>query len=152
MPAKAAVVLAAPLVFAAALGFADTPSRTGDRAPFVAEAVSKAPVDRIAALINAANGKESLAASRRALLQSAFFCRGGMDLTTVWIKLTEPGGNAIHVNLEQITSIRSTTQVPGARAQLDFASGKFQGVQEDVDEVMQLISAAANARERDDDT
>lgn len=152
MPAKAAVVLAAPLVFAAALGFADTPSRTGDRAPFAAEAVSKAPVDRIAAVRNAVNGKESLAASRRALLQSAFFCRGGLDLTTVWIKLTEPGGNAIHVNLEQITSIRSTTQVPGARAQLDFASGKFQGVQEDVDEVMRLISAAANARERDDDT
>ena len=151
MPAKAAVVLAAPLVFAAALAFADTPSRTGDRAPFVAEPVSKAPVERIAGLIDAANGKESLAASRRAL-QSAFFCRGGMDLTTVWIKLTEPGGKAIHVNLEQITSIRSTTQVPGARAQLDFASGKFQGVQEDVDEVMRLISAAANARERDDDT
>ena len=100
MPAKAAVVLAAPLVFAAALAFADTPSRTGDRAPFVAEPVSKAPVERIAGLIDAANGKESLAASRRAL-QSAFFCRGGMDLTTVWIKLTEPGGNAIHVNLEQ---------------------------------------------------
>ena len=152
MPAKAAVVLAAPLVFATALAFADTPSRSADRAPFVAQAVSKAPVDPLAALIDAANGKEALAASRRALLQSAFFCRGGIDLTTVWIKLTEPGGKAIHVNLEQITSIRSTTQVPGARAQLDFVSGKFQGVQEDVDEVMRLISAAANARERDDDT
>ena len=152
MPAKAAVVLAAPLVFAAALAFADTPNRTGDRDPFVAEAVSKAPADRIAAVRNAVNGSDSLATSQRALLQRAFFCRGGMDLTTVWIKLTEPGGNVLHVNLEQITSIRSTTQVPGARAQLDFASGKFQGVQEDVEEVMRLISAAANARERDDGT
>jgi hypothetical protein len=152
MPAKAALVLAAPLVFAAALAFADTAGRSGNRDRLVAEAVSKALVDPIAAMRNAVNGKESLAASRRALLQSAFFCRGGLDLRTVWIRLTEPGGNAIHVNLEQITSIRSTTQVPGARAQLDFASGKFQGVQEDVDEVMRLISAAANARERDDDT
>jgi len=152
MPGKAAVVLAAPLVFAAAVAFADTSNRTDYRSPFVAEAVSKAPADRIAAVRNAVNGNESLAASQRALLQSAFFCRGGIDLTTVWIKLTEPGGKAIHINLEQITSIRSTTQVPGAKAQLDLASGKFQGVQEDVDEVMRLISAAANARERDDDT
>lgn len=152
MPAKTAVALAAPLVFAAAVAFADTSNRTGDRSPLVAEAVSQSSADRIAAVRNAVNGKESLAESRRALLQSAFFCRGGMDLTTVWIKLTDPGGNAIHVNLEQITSIRSTTQVPGARAQLDFASGKFQGVQEDIEEVMRLISAVSSARERDDDT
>jgi len=152
MPAKAAVALAVPLIFAATVAFADMPNRTGYRDPFVAAAESKAPADRIAAMRNAVNGKELLAASQRALLQSAFFCRGGIDLTTVWVKLTEPGGNVIHVNLEQITSIRSTTQVPGAKAQLDFASGKFQGVQEDVAEVMRLISAALNARERDDDT
>ena len=152
MPAKAAVVLAVPLVFAAAVAFADTSNRTGDRSPFVAEAVSQSSADRIAAVRNAGNGDESLAPSQLALFKSAFFCRGGLDLTTVWIKLTDPGGNAIHVNLEQITSIRSTTQVPGARAQLEFASGKFQGVQEDIEEVMRLISAASNARERDDDT
>ena len=152
MPAKAAVVLAVPLVFAATVAFADTSNRAGYRSPFVAEAMSQSSADRIAAVRNAVNGNEWLAASQSALFKSAFFCRGGLDLTTVWIKLTEPGGNAIRVNLEQITSIRSTTQVPGARAQLDFASGKFQGVQEDVDEVMRLISAAANARERDDDT
>src|SRR5262245_56882225 len=110
MPAKAALVLAVPLVFATAVAFADTPNRIGYGDPFVAEAASKTSFDRIAAVRNAVNGKESLAASRRVLLQSAFFCRGGMDLTTVWIKLTEPGGNVIHVNLEQITSIRSTTQ------------------------------------------
>jgi hypothetical protein len=152
MPAKAAMVLAAPLMFAATVALADASNRTADRDPFIAGAESKAPIDRIAAVRNAVEGKESLAASQGALLQRAFFCRGGMDLTTVWIKLTEPGGNVIHVNLEQITSVRSTTQVPGARAQLDFASGKFQGVQEDVEEVMWLIAAASNARERDEDT
>jgi uncharacterized protein YlzI (FlbEa/FlbD family) len=152
MPVKAAVVLAVPLVFAAAVAFADTSNRTGYRSPFVAEAVSKSPADRIAAVRNAVNGNESLAASQFALFKSAFFCRGGLDLTTVWIKLTDPGGNAIHVNLEHITSVRSTTQVPGARAQLDLTSGKFQGVQEEIEEVMRLISAASGARERDGST
>jgi uncharacterized protein YlzI (FlbEa/FlbD family) len=149
MPAKAAVVLAVPLVFAAAVAFADTPNRTGYHSP---EAVSYWSADRIAAVRNAVNGNEPLAPSQFALFKSAFICRGGLDLTTVWIKLTDPAGNAIHVNLEHITSVRSTTQVPGARAQLDLASGKFQGVQEDIEEVMRLISAASGARERDDAT
>ena len=146
MPAKAAVVLAVPLVFAATVAFADT---FGYRSPFVAEAMSQSSADRIAAVRDAVNGNASLAASQPALFKSAFFCRGGLDLTTVWIKLTDPGGNAIHVNLEHITSVRSTTQVPGARAQLDFASGKFQGVQEDIEQVMQLISTPG-ARENEE--
>ena len=50
MPAKAAVVLAIPLVFATAVAFADTSNRTGYRSPFVAEAMSKSPADRIAAV------------------------------------------------------------------------------------------------------
>ena len=152
MPAKAAVVLAVPLVFAATVAFADTSNRAGYRSPFVAEAMSQSSADRIAAVRDAVNGNESRASSQSALFKSAFFCRGGLDLTTVWIKLTDPGGNAIHVNLEHITSVRSTTQVPGARAQLDLTSGKFQGVQEDIEEVMRLISAASSARERDDNT
>jgi hypothetical protein len=49
-----------------------------------------------------------------------------------------------------IMSIRSDTQIPGARAQLDLTSGKFQGVQENVEQVMQLISAAPGARENDE--
>jgi len=152
MPAKAAVVLAVPLVFAATVAFADTSNRAGYRSPFVAEAMSQSSADRIAAVRDAVNGNESRASSQSALFKSAFFCRGGLDLTTLWIKLTDPGGNAIHVNLEHITSVRSTTQVPGARAQLDLTSGKFQGVQEDIEEVMRLISAASSARERDDNT
>ena len=62
---------------------------------------------------------------------------------TAWIKLTEPGGKPIHINVEHVTSVRSTTLIRGAESQLDLASGKFQGVQENVDQVMQLIIAAA---------
>ena len=66
------------------------------------------------------------------------------------VKLTEPGGKLIHINVEHVTSVRSDTQIPGARAQLDLTSGKFQGVQENVEQVMQLISAAPGARENDE--
>jgi hypothetical protein len=68
----------------------------------------------------------------------------------VWLKLTEPGGKLIHINVEHVTSVRSDTQIPGARAQLDLTSGKFQGVQENVEQVMQLISAAPGAHENDE--
>jgi hypothetical protein len=81
-------------------------------------------------------GKPSLAASQRASARA-----GTVGRTTAWIKLTEPGGKAIHVNLEHVTSVRSDTQIPGAKAQLDLTSGKFQGVQEDIEQVMRLISA-----------
>ncbi|MVT64880.1 hypothetical protein GPL21_07140 [Bradyrhizobium pachyrhizi] len=65
--------------------------------------------------------------------------RGGLS----WIKLTEPNGKQIHVNVSQVTSVRFDTQIPGANAALDFASGKVHGVQENVDDVMQLIAAIA---------
>ena len=74
---------------------------------------------------------------------------GTTGRTTAWIKLTEPGGKPIHINVEHVTSVRSDTQIPGARAQLDLTSGKFQGVQEDVEQVMQLISTPG-ARENDE--
>jgi hypothetical protein len=67
-----------------------------------------------------------------------------------WIKLTEPGGKLIHINVDQITSVRSDTQIPGAKSQLDLTSGKFQGVQENVDLVMQLITATAGPRANDE--
>ena len=60
------------------------------------------------------------------------------------------GGEPIHINVEQIASIRSDTEIPGARTQLDLASGKFQGVQENVEQVMQLISAISDARENEE--
>ena len=84
------------------------------------------------------------------LARSAPFRRGTTGETIVWIKLTEPGGKLIHINLEHVTSVRSATVIPGARAQLDLTSGKFQGVQEDVERVMQLISGIPGARENDE--
>ena len=69
------------------------------------------------------------------------------DRTTAWIKLTEPGGKLVHINREHVTSVRSATLIPGARAQLDLTSGKFQGVQENVEQVMQLILAPSGAHE-----
>jgi hypothetical protein len=92
----------------------------------------------------------SFAASQPALARSAPFRRGITGKTVVWIKLTEPGGKLIHINVEHVTSVRSDTQIPGARAQLDLTSGKFQGVQESVEQVMQLISAAPGAPENDE--
>ena len=81
------------------------------------------------------------------LVQGAPFCRHGItDSTMVWIKLTAPGGGMIHINVEQVVSVRSDTQIPGANAQLDLASGKLQGVRENVDQVMRVITAAAGAR------
>ena len=64
--------------------------------------------------------------------------------------MTEPGGKLIHINLEHVTAVRSDTQIPGARAQLDLTSGKFQAVQENIEQVMQLIMAAQGAAEYDE--
>jgi uncharacterized protein YlzI (FlbEa/FlbD family) len=92
----------------------------------------------------------SFAASQPALAQRPPFSRGIRGKPIVWIKLTEPSGNLIHINLEHITSVRSATLIPSARAQLDLTSGKFQGVRESVEQVMQLISAVPDAREDDE--
>jgi uncharacterized protein YlzI (FlbEa/FlbD family) len=145
MPAKTATaVTALLLVLGAAPGaLADMPNQRGS---FSGHSLPLMSQERILTM-NDAPTQEALG-----LLQRAFFCRGGITGGTVWVKLTEPGGKRIHINLEHITSVRSDTQVPGARAQLDLTSGKFQGVQEDIEEVMQLISAASTARENDDNT
>ena len=62
--------------------------------------------------------------------------RGGVP----WIKLTEPNGNLIHINVAQVISVRADTQIPGAYAELSMTSGKIHGVQEKVDDVMRLIA------------
>jgi uncharacterized protein YlzI (FlbEa/FlbD family) len=96
-----------------------------------------------------AEKKGSFAASP--LVPSAPFCQGGgSGRTKPWIKLTEPAGEPVHINVEQIASIRSVTEIPGVRTQLDLASGKFQRVQETVEHVMRLISATSDARENDE--
>ena len=88
----------------------------------------------------------SSAAPELRVVQSARFRRDGIaGRSRAWIRLTEPGGKLIHVNLEHVTAVRSDTQIPGAKAQLDLTSGKFQGVQENVEQIMQLILATPGA-------
>jgi hypothetical protein len=156
MPRKATTALAALLVFGtASVVLADT-NRPDYHGLFAQRPMSMMSNGRTGAVNDAAKPftteeEASFVASQFALVQSAPFCRGGITGRTMpWIKLIEPGGKLIHINVEQVTSVRSDTQIPGARAQLDLASGKFQGVQENVEQVMQLISATSGARENDE--
>jgi uncharacterized protein YlzI (FlbEa/FlbD family) len=149
MPRKATTALAALLVFgAASVVWADANSRTDGS--FAQRPVSMVSNGRTGAVNDAAKSftteeRDSFAASQLAP------ARGGTTgRMTAWIKLTEPGGKPIHINVEHVTSVRSDTQIPGARAQLDLTSGKFQAVQENVEQVMQLISATPGARENDE--
>jgi hypothetical protein len=152
MSRKATTALAAVLVFGtASVVLAATNDRTDDRGSLAQRRVSMMSNGRTGAVNDAAKPfttekNASFAASQLALAQSASFT----GKTIVWIKLTEPGGKLIHINAEHVTSVRSDTQIPGARAQLDLTSGKFQGVQENVEQVMQLISATLGARENDE--
>ena len=156
MSRKAATTLAALLVFGTASAvLADANDRTDYLGSFGQRPVSMMSNGRTGAVNDAAKPvttekNASFAASEPAVAQSVPFRRGIAGKTIVWIKLTEPGGNLIHINLEHITSIRSATLIPKARAQLDFTSGKFQGVQESVEQVMQLISTAPGTRENDE--
>jgi uncharacterized protein YlzI (FlbEa/FlbD family) len=87
----------------------------------------------------------------RVLAQSGPFApSGGTARPLTWIKLTGPTGQLIYINVEQITSVRSDTAIPGARAQLDLASGKFQGVRESVEQVMELIAATSGTQENEE--
>jgi hypothetical protein len=156
MPRKVTTALAAVLVFGtASVVLAATNDRTDDRGSLAQRRVSMMSKGRTGAVNDAVKPfttekNASFAASQLAQAQSAPFCRGITGKTIVWIKLTEPGGKLIHINAEHVTSVRSDTQIPGARAQLDLTSGKFQGVQENVEQVMQLISATPGARENDE--
>jgi hypothetical protein len=137
MPSITAMGLAALLFFGSASAvLADTTNRT-DRHGLAAERAVAYAVRPFTA-----EEKAWFAAPQPLLVQSAPFCVRGITGTRMaWIKLTEPGGKLIHINVDQVTSVRSDTQIPGAKAQLDFTSGKLQGVQEDVTQVMQLITA-----------
>jgi len=157
MSRKAAATLAVLLVFGTASAvFADADNRTVHHGSFAQRSASTTSNGRTGVVNDAAapfTGEEraSFAVSELAVVRSAPFCRDGIaGRARAWIKLTEPGGKLIHINVEHVTSIRSDTQIPGAKAQLDLTSGKFQGVQESVEQVMQLISANAGAREKDE--
>jgi len=142
MPSKATAALIALLVFGSGSAvLADSPPSviSGDGSWAVTDAAGPF------------SAEEKASALRLAPARSAPFHRGSSQgRAMIWIRLTEPGGKLIHINVEQVTSVRSDTQIPGARAQLDLASGKFQGVQEDAEHVMRLISALAGAGENDE--
>src|SRR5215831_3004034 len=152
MSRKVATTLAALLVFGTASAvLADANNRTDYLSSFDQRPLSMMSNGRTQAVNDisgpfATEKNASFAASQPALAQRPPSRRGITGKTIVWIKLTEPGGNQIHINLEHITSVRSSTSIPSARAQLDLTSGKFQGVQESVEQVMQLISAVPGAR------
>src|SRR5262245_12588920 len=145
MPSKIKMALATLLVLGSASAvLADRNDRTDHHGSAARRAVSLTMSnDRFGAVNHAvkpfaADEKVWFAGPQLAQVQSAI-----MGKTIAWIKLTEPGGKPIHINVEHVTSVRSTTLIRGAESQLDLASGKFQGVQENVDQVMQLITATA---------
>ena len=153
MPNRTKSALAALLFFGSASAvLADTNNRTDHYGSVGRRAVSVTMSHGRNGAVNhdvrpfTAEEKAWVAAPQPALVQSAPFCVRGITGTRMAsIKLTEPGGKLIHINVEQVTSVRSDTQIPGAKAQLDLASGKLQGVQENVDQVMQLIMGTAGS-------
>jgi hypothetical protein len=157
MPSKTKTALAALLFFGSASAvLVNTNNRNDHHGSVARRAVSVTMSSGRAETVNSlkpftAEENDWFVPPRLTLAQRAPFCRPGItDRTTAWIQLTEPGGNLIHINVEQVTSVRSNTQIPGAKAQLDLASGKLQGVQENVDQVMQLIMAPAGSLANDE--
>ncbi len=133
MPSKTTTALAALLFF-------------GSASAALANDHHGSVIGRAESVTMSTAGEEAwFATPQLALAERAPFCRPGKDTTMAWIKLTVPGGNLIHINVEHVTSVRSDTQIPGAKAQLDLTSGKLQGVQENVDQVMQLIMGTAGS-------
>ena len=158
MPSRTKTALAALLFFGSTSAvLADTDNRTDHYGSVARRAVSVIMSNDRTGAVNhtvwpfTAEENAWFAAPQSTLVQSAPFCVRGITGTRMaWIKLTEPGGKLIHINVDQVTSVRSDTQIPGAKAQIDLTSGKFQGVQENVDQVMQLITATAGPRANDE--
>jgi len=152
---QAAVTLGALLAFAAAsAALADADSQTVYGA--LVERPAAMSTGRTRVLNDVAKPlrieeNASSAASELRVVESAALRRDGIARRSrVWIRLTEPGGKSIHINLEHVTAVRSDTQIPGARTQLDLTSGKFQAVQENIEQVMQLIWATQGAAGNDE--
>jgi hypothetical protein len=155
MSRKAAMTLAVLFAFSSASAvLAETNNRTdpGSLSQRPVSIMSNGPTGVFNETGKAFTSEQNgwFAPSRPDLAQGTPFRRGATGETIVWIKLTEPGGKLIHISLEHVTSVRSATVIPGAKAQLDLTSGKFQGVQEDVEQIMQLISGAPSTRENDE--
>jgi uncharacterized protein YlzI (FlbEa/FlbD family) len=155
MSCKVAPALAALLVFCSSpIALPDAGNRETNHAAVVKRPASTAS-DRAteavsyAARTHTSDEKEAFAASP--LVRCARSGRGaGRGKTKLWIKLTAPAGEPVHINVDQIASVRSDTEMSGANTQVDLASGKFQRVRENVEQVMQLISTTSDALENDD--
>jgi hypothetical protein len=153
MPSKTTTALAALLFFgSASASLANTNNRNDHHDSVVGRAMSVTMSSGRAGDVNhapkpfTAEEKAWFATSQLALVERAPFCRPGItDSTMVWIKLTAPSGGMIHINVGQVTSVRSDTQILGVNAQLDLTSGKLQGVRENVDKIMQLIMGTAGS-------
>jgi hypothetical protein len=154
MPSRTKTALAALLfVGSASAVLADTDNRTDHYGSVARRAVSVTMSGAVNHAVRPFTAEENtwFAAPQSTLVQGAPFCVRGITGTRMaWIKLTEPGGKLIHINVDQVTSVRTDTQIPGAKSQLDLTSGKFQGVQENVDQVMQMITATAGPRANDE--
>jgi hypothetical protein len=150
MSRKIATTLAVLLVLGtASAALADANNRADHLTSFDQRPALMMSNGRTGAVNDAAKSFRTEEKASFAASQVAVALGGTTDRPKAWIKLTEPGGKLIHINVEHVTSVRSDTQIPGAKAQLDLTSGKFQGVQEDVEQVMQLISTPG-ARENDE--
>jgi hypothetical protein len=155
MSCKVAPALAALLVFCfSAIVLPDAGNRETNHAAVVKRPASTASDRATEAVSYAARTftsdvREAFAASL--LVPCARSSRGaGGGKTKPWIKLTAPGGEPVHINVGQVASVRSDTEMSGANTQVDLASGKFQRVRENVEQVMQLISTTSDAQENDD--
>src|SRR5262249_3952387 len=131
MSRKAATTLAALLIFGTASAvLADANDRSDYLGSFGQRPLSMMSNSRTGAVNDAAKPfttekNASFAASEPALAQSVPFRRGVRGKTIVWIKLTEPSGNLIHINLEHITSIRSATLIPKNQGSTRFDERKI---------------------------
>jgi hypothetical protein len=152
---KATTALIALLVFCFASSvWADGGAPVGHHDASVKRPVSKMSNRPIGAVNGAARtfaAEKEGASAASPLVPGVRFSRGGSaGKTKPWIKLTAPLGDPVYINIDQIVSVRSDTEISGAKTQVDFTSGKFQRVQEDVEQVMQLISAASDSRGADE--
>jgi hypothetical protein len=138
----ALLVLGFPLVV-----WADTNDRTGHHGLFVMSTMLNGRTKAVNDAAKPFNAEQTGTFAASPLVPSAALCRGGNSGgQKPWIELTDPGGAPVHINVEQIASVRSDTEIPGAKTALDLASGKFQRVRENVEQVMQSISAVPDAR------
>jgi len=59
-----------------------------------------------------------------------------------WIKLTDPAGNLVGLNVEQMVRVRIPTAGEvdaAAKAVVDLSNGRVQGVRETPDQIVQML-------------